>query len=98
MSNDLISRKALNDGLIELFKEIDDMYIAGRVIGLLHVQPTAYDPDKVVERLEEMADKADQYQVKSFSSDEMNYYIGLEKGFIKAIGIVRGGVHEQEEN
>lgn len=54
MSNDLISRKALNDDLIKLFQEIDDMYIAGRVIGLLLVQPTAYDPDKVVEHLEEM--------------------------------------------
>lgn len=52
--SDLISRKGLNDALIDLFQEIDDMYIAGRVISLVNLQPTAYDIDKVVEQLEDL--------------------------------------------
>ena len=52
MNKDLISREALNDALIDLFQEIDDMYVAGRVISLVNLQPTAYDTDKVVEQLE----------------------------------------------
>ena len=45
----------------------------------------------IVEQLEEMKDKADNYQAASYSRDEINYYTGMEKGLIKAIEIVKGG-------
>ena len=47
--------------------------------------------DKIVKQLEEMRDKADNYQAASCTSDEINYYTGLENGFIKAIEIVKSG-------
>lgn len=52
-------------------------------------QPTAYDPDKVVGRLEELADKSND---KILGSGELQeYYDGYEDGMRTAIELVKGG-------
>ena len=54
-------------------------------------QPTAYDPDKVVEQLEKQ--KANKFEWReNTKSDVMTYYYdGQIVAFIKAIEIVKGG-------
>lgn len=55
-----------------------------RIASLIDAQPTAYDPDKVVEQLETEDSKIEiQY--------ENNYEKGLLDGIWKAIEIVKGG-------
>lgn len=84
--SDLISRKALNDALIDLFQEIDDMYIAGRVIGVLHLQPTVYDPVKIVQRL-----KAEYKPIDTIQRSGKTLRMGFNGGIARAIEIVKGG-------
>ena len=92
---DLISREALNDALIELFQEVDDMYIAGRVIGLLHTQPTAYDIEKVAKQLgiytnyivEEICQE---YEKGKFLDREVFVYL-MQKYSANFIKVVREG-------
>ena len=86
MSNDLISRKALNDALIERFQNADDMYIAGKIVGLVGLQRTAYDIDKVVDRLELKAT----YWYNNISKDGAGAVIAYH-AFKEAIEIVKGG-------
>lgn len=56
-----------------------------RVASVIDAQPTAYDPDKVVEQLED------------YANEEMHYYKGtpyekcIEECIGKAIKIVKGG-------
>lgn len=80
----LIDANKLNDALIDLFREIDNMYIAGRVISLVNLQPTAYDIDKVVEQLKEQENE-------NGALAEMDWYAGLSQGFHEAIEIVKKG-------
>lgn len=55
-----------------------------RIASVIDKQPTAYDPDKVVEQLEAIGDQIEiQY--------EYNYEKGLSDGIEKAIEIVKGG-------
>lgn len=88
--SDLISRKTLNEALIKLFQEIDDMYIAGRVIGLVQIQPTAYDPDKVVRWLEN--EKEDDSHSLTYEHDVFIH--GYNSGLNEAIEIVKKGGQE----
>ena len=81
MGNDLISRKAL---LTELSKwDITKMYLPSAFKELVKEQPTAYDPDKIVEQLDdlEIANVYDYYERMYFD------YISL----VEAIKIVKGG-------
>lgn len=62
---------SITDALVSTLQEIEE-------------QPTAYDPDKVVEQLEAIGDQIEiQY--------EYNYEKGLSDGIEKAIEIVKGG-------
>jgi uncharacterized protein YeeX (DUF496 family) len=86
MSNDLISRKAL---LTELDKlDITKMYFPDAFKELVKEQPTAYDIDKIVRRLEDEIEKKDDWQ---FSNAEIAYW---NRGIRKAIKIVKGGSNE----
>lgn len=52
-------------------------------------QPTAYDPDKIVEELEKLADKAND---KILEAGELQiYYDGYEDGMRTAVEVVKGG-------
>lgn len=51
-------------------------------------QPTAYDPDQVVEQLERISDEMNDMILES---DSPQYYDGYEEGVDKAIEIVKAG-------
>lgn len=55
---------------------------------VIDVQPTAYDVDKVVAELENLADKAND---NIMVSESPQYHDGYEDGVRKAIQIVKGG-------
>jgi hypothetical protein len=86
----LIDANELNDALIDLFQEIDDMYIAGRVISLVNLQPTAYDIDKVVEQLDEL-NKEHPYKVIGEPDTYSQYNEAWQDCVDRAIEIVKGG-------
>ena len=72
------------DLLIEGRVENDPVVIAAKCA------PTAYDPDKVVAELENLADKAND---KILGAGELQlYYDGYEDGVRTAIELVKGGV------
>ncbi len=80
--SDLISRKAL---LIE-FNSME-MPAIDIITGVIESQPTAYDPDKVVEALE----KEHQEAKKEYNLDVHSYYEGKMIAFDNAIEIVKKG-------
>ena len=101
--SDLISRKALNEALVEMFQEADDLYIAGMVIGLVNMQPTAYDTDKVLEQLGMNSHRVETHEYGSEQVVRLIDAIYIVKGiyeeisrgeFDKAIEIVKGGQNE----
>lgn len=55
---------------------------------VIDVQPTAYDVDKVVAELENLADKAND---NIMVSESPQYHDGYEDGVRQAIQIVKGG-------
>lgn len=75
-------------GIAQLHNDLAGYRYQGKAIDKWNRREPLED---IVEQLEELKDKADNYQVKSFSSDEKNYYTGMERGLIKAIEIVKGG-------
>lgn len=58
-------------------------------------QQTAYDPDKVIEKLQVLSDKADD-DIAVCEADTCQYYDGYGDGLEKAIEIVKrgGGIDE----
>ena len=103
--SDLISRKALNDALIEMFQGAEDLYIAGMVIGLVNMQPTAYDTDKVIKQL---AMNSHRVETHEYGSERVvrlidatyivkGIYEEISRGeFDKAIKIVKGASNETD--
>ena len=53
-------------------------------------QPTAYDPDKVVEQMQALSDKADD-DIAVCEADMCQYYDGYGDGLEKAIEIIKDG-------
>ena len=65
-----------------------DMYYERQVlIDRIKAQPTAYDPDKVVEKLEELSDESYKAYCIAFNSDDRAEY----DAYTNAIEIVKGG-------
>ena len=56
-------------------------------MNMIYRQPTAYDVDKVVEKLEELADESYKAYCIAFNSDDRAEY----DAYTNAIGIVKGG-------
>lgn len=52
--------------------------------------PTAYDPDKVIEQLQALSDKADD-DIAVCEADMCQYYDGYGDGLDKAIEIIKDG-------
>ena len=91
--SDLISRSGLLKE-IEKYKfgaisnDAEREYIKKTILDFIICQPTAYDPDKVVEELEEISNDIPlQY--------EYNYEKGLLDGIDKAIEIFKAGVKNE---
>lgn len=90
MSNDLISRSALmqslrNNVLVDLTSNLEQA---------IEEQPTAYDVDKVVERMEELASceesRAAEYD-EAGKIDRMNIHDGKAAAYKNTIRIIKSG-------
>ena len=67
---------------------------ANALCELVDAQPTAYDPDKVVEQLEEarqISASAKAEAIAGMCGASANYYCGAECAYERAIEIVKGG-------
>ena len=93
----LIDADALTDEIKEtkkllqkgLGKNAEFAYMsADSVLKTICNQPTAYNPDKVVEQLERISDEMNDMILES---DSPQYYDGYEEGVDKAIEIVKAG-------
>lgn len=58
-------------------------------------QPTAYDPDRVIEQLQVLSDKADD-DISVCEKDMCQYYDGYGDGLDRAIEIVKRGGRDEE--
>lgn len=58
-------------------------------------QPIAYDPDKVIEKLQVLSDKADD-DIAVCEADMCQYYDGYGDGLDRAIEIVKRGGRDEE--
>lgn len=64
------------------------------VLRIISEQPTAYDPDKVVEQLEksiQISESARAEAIAGMCGASANYYGGAECAYERAIELVRGG-------
>lgn len=84
----LIDADAVTDTM-NIQMDMQDAYLPIHMkVLVIDAMPTAYDVDKVVEKLEKMADKAhDNIMV----SESPQYHDGYEDGVLAAIQIVKGG-------
>ena len=63
--------------------------------GLIDRQTIAYDPDKVIEKLQVLSDKADD-DIAVCEADTCQYYDGYGDGLDRAIEIVKRGGRDEE--
>lgn len=68
---------------------------ANALYELIDRQPTAYDPDKVIENLQVLSDKADD-DIAVCEADTCQYYDGYGDGLDRAIEIVKRGGRDEE--
>lgn len=68
---------------------------ANALCELIDRQPTAYDPDKVIEKLQVLSDKADD-DIAVCEADTCQYYDGYGDGLDRAIEIVKRGGRDEE--
>lgn len=64
-------------------------------IGYIVGSPTAYDPDKVIEKLQVLSDKADD-DIAVCKVDTCQYYDGYGDGLDRAIEIVKRGGRDEK--
>ena len=64
-------------------------------IGYIVGRPTAYDPEKVIEKLQVLSDKADD-DIAVCEADTCQYYDGYGDGLDRAIEIVKRGGRDEE--
>ena len=57
--------------------------------------PTAYDPDKVIEQMQALSDKADD-DIAVCEADMCQYYDGYGDGLDRAVEIVKRGGRDEE--
>lgn len=68
---------------------------ANALCELIDRQPIAYDPDKVIEKLQVLSDKADD-DIAVCEADMCQYYDGYGDGLDRAIEIVKRGGRDGE--
>lgn len=90
--SDLISRSALMSRIESERRQWGEDYDAEQILGDIEDMPVAYDPDKVVEQLEEIRSKREE-QLRSCCGDkDMEDYLRCKmSGIAEAIEIVKGG-------
>ena len=64
-------------------------------IGYIVGRPTAYDPEKVIEKLQVLSDKADD-DIAVCEADTCQYYDGYGDGLDRAIEIVKRGGRDEK--
>lgn len=87
----LISANSIMQKLISILNENGDMYLAGRIIGVIDSEPVAFDKEKVIEELKQEAE--DSRKIWHRFDDE--HAIGEVSAYIRAIEIVdKGGIEQ----
>ena len=84
----LIEADTLKDSVEHSLNTGRETFSAEIIYEAIDNQPTAYDVDKVVAELENLADKAND---NIMVSESPQYHDGYEDGVRKAIQIVKGG-------
>lgn len=84
MSDDLISRKAVIDILVPEFNKHVDMFIAGKIIGLINELPAAFDEEKMNEEIREKGEKFCESVKCAEECEDCGYRI-LMKAIIKIV-------------
>lgn len=87
----LISANSIMQKLISILNENGDMYLAGRIIGVIDSEPVAFDKEKVIEELKQGTE--DSRKIWHRFGDE--HAIGEMSAYIRAIDIVEKGGIEQ---
>lgn len=88
MSNDLISRSALISRIESERRQWGEDYDAEQILGDIEDMPVAYEPDKVVEQLEEAKTKDTETALDEAQKERCFWYA---QGMNRAIEIVKGG-------
>ena len=90
MSDDLISRKALIENLMQEIPLAENVHIFRDII---ENQPTAFDKERVIEELNRKSDYARNRWLNQTKEKHSKYWDGKENGFREAIQIVeKGGI------
>ena len=88
----LIDADAMNEELF--YKQVggkDSLITAESAFEMINAQPTAYDPDKVVEQLEKLKSLVPVNRVLDDIVNDKPKELGMLIAYEKAIKIVRGG-------
>lgn len=86
--SDLISRSALMSHIENERREWGEDYDVEQILGDIEDAPTAYDVDKVVEKLEEAKNKDTEIALDEAQKERCFWYA---QGMNRAIEIVKGG-------
>ena len=94
MSDDLISRKAVIDILLEKLIKNGDMYLAADVPKWVESLPTAFDKEKTIKELKQNRDITEaEYKVAGEYGDDGNFLMGKVMAYDIAMAIVeKGGI------
>lgn len=80
----------------KLKKEIHCSYSDDlEILEKIEKQPTAFDVEKVIEKLQVLSDKADD-DIAVCEADTCQYYDGYGDGLDRAIEIIKGGGRDEE--
>ena len=90
MSDDLISRKALIENLMQEIPLAENVHIFRDII---ENQPTVFNKEKVIGELNEKADYARNRWLNSIKEGQTKYWEGKENGIREAIEVIeKGGI------
>lgn len=101
----LIDADNLEEAIKEYFKKhitdnscmVDGVDCSAGICRLVKEQPTAFDVEKVIEKLQVLSDKADD-DIAVCEADTCQYYDGYGDGLDKAIEIVKRGGRDEQIN
>jgi hypothetical protein len=85
----LIDAESIMRKIVNLLIESDNLYLAGKVAALIDCEPTAFDKEKVIEELKDMANAAWKNTGNKFCNSDMA--IARHRALIDALEIVYKG-------
>ena len=88
LANYILERK---DTFVKVFEKGDNDFLFAMLMDYFDSQPTAYDPDKVVEQLEKLKSLVPVNRVLDDIVNDKPKELGMLIAYEKAIEIVKGG-------